>query len=161
MIAFYHPTSCWLHVLPHTLNFRLSGQITSWGMKLSRGSNIPEYSLEFLDIVKEEHMWILRGKEKHWTTNSNTSCQVFDTEYKYKTNYTNGIQTDFFFQSLQTHKNFGSQPDKLCLGTFTIAHCENAENKKWPWRRPIPQNKWTYIALPFSLEKPTCGNHPV
>lgn len=50
-------------------------------------------------------------------------------------NYTNGVQTDFFFQRLHTRKSFGSEPDKLCLGIFTTAHCENAENKKWPWRR--------------------------
>lgn len=36
-----------------------------------------------------------------------------------------------------TQKNsFGSEPDKLCFGIFTTAHCENTENlkkkKKWP-----------------------------
>lgn len=30
-----------------------------------------------------------------------------------------------------TQKNsFGSEPDKLCFGIFTTAHCENTENLK-------------------------------
>ena len=48
-----------------------------------------------------------------------------------------------------TQKNsFGSQPDKLCFGIFTIAHCENTENlKKKKKKKGLREEQYHTIGL--------------
>ena len=64
-----------------------------------------------------------------------------------------------------TKKNsFGSQPDKLCFGIFTIAHCENTENEKKK-KNGLREEQYHTIGL-YDITIPSQGtqtpkDHPV
>lgn len=85
-------------------------------------------------------MKVLRGKEMHWIADSDISGQVFDSECKCKTDLHQRHSYRFLLPMFTWKNSFGSQPDKLCLGTFTMADW-NVENKKWSWSKTVLHNR--------------------
>lgn len=93
---------------------------------MSRGINTPEYSTKI--------PWYYKGpgicgfsEEKKYIEPPTVMPPVKSLNVNAILYYTKGIQIPPSY--VYTQKNsFGSQPDKLCFGIFTIAHCENTEN---------------------------------